>query len=421
MRVLLVNHRYFVSGGPERYLFGVTRLLEAAGHEVVPFSIRYARNDPSPWSAYFAEPVSGADEVLFAEQTWTPAAARRILERSFYAPDVAARLKALVRDARPDAALVLHFLRWMSPSILHALRSERVPTLVRLSDFSLVCPQSHLLRHGRLCTKCVTGSLAWSVLHRCVRGSATASAVNCCALWSTRWSGLLDHVDRFVAPSAVMREQLLASGIDADRVVELTTFVAPTQSDHAEAEPSQIAYVGRLAPEKGLDVLFRAMRLVRGEADLAGVTLHVAGDAARGLPDALRRSADLLGEGVVFEGQLDERGVRAMLSRSAVSAAPSLWPENTPNAILESLACGTPVVASDLGSMREILYGESAGVLTPAGDPRALAGALCRLLRERETREAMSTAARHLAETVYSPQRHLAGLEVLLHDAVARG
>ena len=49
MKICLVNYRYFVSSGPERYMFAVKTLLEARGHEVIPFSIRYRQNDPSPW------------------------------------------------------------------------------------------------------------------------------------------------------------------------------------------------------------------------------------------------------------------------------------------------------------------------------------------------------------------------------------
>jgi hypothetical protein len=64
MRVLVANYRYFVSGGPERYMFAVSEMLERAGHEVIPFSVRYRRNRETPWSQYFVEPIAGDDEEI---------------------------------------------------------------------------------------------------------------------------------------------------------------------------------------------------------------------------------------------------------------------------------------------------------------------------------------------------------------------
>ena len=60
MKICLINYRYFVSSGPERYLFGLKRLLEQRGHEIVPFSVRYRANEASPYSGYFVEPLAGA-------------------------------------------------------------------------------------------------------------------------------------------------------------------------------------------------------------------------------------------------------------------------------------------------------------------------------------------------------------------------
>ena len=64
VKICLVDYRYFVSSGPERYMFAVKTLLEARGHEVIPFSVRYRQNDPSPWERYFVPPIAGDDEIV---------------------------------------------------------------------------------------------------------------------------------------------------------------------------------------------------------------------------------------------------------------------------------------------------------------------------------------------------------------------
>lgn len=71
MRVLLINYRYFGSGGPERYLFNLKSLLESHGHVTIPFSIRYTQNEPSEYAEYFVSPLAKDDEIFFRDQTWT--------------------------------------------------------------------------------------------------------------------------------------------------------------------------------------------------------------------------------------------------------------------------------------------------------------------------------------------------------------
>src|SRR4051812_2192863 len=86
LKVLVINYRYFVSGGPERYLFNVTHLLEERGHEVVPFSVAYDQNDPTPFAKYFVSPIGASSEVYFREQRRDPRTLAKSLERSFYSP-----------------------------------------------------------------------------------------------------------------------------------------------------------------------------------------------------------------------------------------------------------------------------------------------------------------------------------------------
>ena len=57
MKIILVNYRYFFSGGPERYMFNIKQLLEDVGHEVIPFSVKHNRNAKTPYEKYFLSPI----------------------------------------------------------------------------------------------------------------------------------------------------------------------------------------------------------------------------------------------------------------------------------------------------------------------------------------------------------------------------
>jgi len=420
MRILVVNYRYFVSGGPERYMFGVSKLLEEAGHEVVPFSVRYAKNVPSDWSGYFVSPIAGEDAVYYRQHAQTPKTVLKSLERAFYSPEVYRSLTRLMRDARPDVAFVLHYLRKLSPSVLAALRDAGVPIVVRLSDFQMVCPQASLVRDGRTCEDCVGGSALPSIRHRCVQGSLAASVVNAAAMAAARRLRLFEAVDRFVAPSSVMREKMIAGGHAAERIVHIPTFVAVEPPGRPPERRRRLVYVGRLEPIKGTEVLVDAFAALRRAREFGDVELMLVGDDstpyARGLKDRVRARSL---EGVVFTGALDEAGVAQALSSSSLSVVPSVCTENLPNSLLESLACGTPVVGSRISSITEALQGGDAGATFNLGDSDDLARHLARLLGDRSSLEAMRLEARRLASTRFSPSRHLDALLAVFSEVTS--
>jgi glycosyltransferase involved in cell wall biosynthesis len=156
--------------------------------------------------------------------------------------------------------------------------------------------------------------------------------------------------------------------------------------DRPLARPPRLVYAGRLAPEKGLPVLIRALAQLYADADASSraalPTLTLAGDG----PDRAALEAEarrVLPEGAVtFLGQLDRGGLTRCLRDADVCVHPSLT-ESLCKAWLDAMAHGLPVIAADVGAAR-VAIGEPGerGLLVRAGDPAALAGAIARLLDE---------------------------------------
>ena len=415
MKVCLINYRYFVSSGPERYLFGVKDLLEERGHEVIPFSVRYRANEPTPWAEYFVEPIAGDDEIRFRQHSWSPASVRRALERAFYSREVYDALSAEIRAAKPDAAYVLHYMRKLSPAVLQALYDHRVPTAVRFSDFAMVCPQAHMVLHDQICELCVGGSLWPSVRYRCVQGSLGASAVNALAMYYAARKGYFGYVDAFVCPSEIMRQKMIEGGMPAARLRLLPTFVKPRAMRPFAERKRRICFAGRVERIKGVHVLLAAFDQLQRRGVATDVELIVAGDldtpCGRDLQARLRRWPI---RGVTLAGQIPGADVFELLESSLFSVVPSMWYENSPNSLLESLACGTPVIASDLGSMRDCLQGTGAGILCRPGDAAALAAAIETALGDATALEEMGRRAHALAASRHSPKAHADALLDLL-------
>jgi len=140
LKIIIVNYRYFISGGPERYLFNVKDLLEKNGHEVIPFSVKNKRNQPSQYESYFIDPIGEGDEVYFTEYKKT--SVKTIIKsfsRMFYSFEAKKKLNCLIKAVNPDLIYVLHYQNKISASIFDAAAKNRIPVIHRISDFGQIC------------------------------------------------------------------------------------------------------------------------------------------------------------------------------------------------------------------------------------------------------------------------------------------
>jgi len=151
-----------------------------------------------------------------------------------------------------------------------------------------------------------------------------------------------------------------------------------------------IGFVGRFSePRKGMVVLIEAMRLL--EQHMPDVRLLVAG---RGDEADLRHAAGPMADRLVLLGQVDDETKARALRSVDVYCAPNTGGESFGVILTEAMSAGTPVVASDLDAFRRVLDDGRAGVLTPVGDPVALAGALRDLLTDPARAATLVAAAR---------------------------
>jgi glycosyltransferase involved in cell wall biosynthesis len=420
MRVLVVNYRYFVSGGPERYLFNVKDALEKCGHEIIPFSIHYSKNVPTPYAKYFVEPLAGRDAVTFDDHAPGFRALWKTVERSFYSPEVERAITRLIADTKPDIAYVQHYLKKLSPSVLVGIKKHRLPIVVRLSDFLMLCPQALFLRDGKACTLCAEGGLWPSVKYRCVKGSLAASLIHVAATQYHRRRGYFDLIDRFVAPSPFTLEQMAAAGWARDKLVHIPTFVAP---EFLAAPPAAdktarpyFLFVGHFDPHKGPDVLIRAYAEAVGRSPQLPARLVMVGGPDRPFAIACRDLARSLGieSRVEFQDFKSAAELRPLYAGALATVIPSICFENMPNVLLESYACGTPVIGSDHGSIGELIRDGETGYRFRPGDVADLAGSLIRA--DSAWRAAAGPKARRYAEEHFRMDRHLDQLLALFES-----
>ncbi|MBV9255855.1 MAG: glycosyltransferase family 4 protein [Actinobacteria bacterium] len=243
-----------------------------------------------------------------------------------------------------------------------------------------------------------------------VLAGVAARAAGIPVVWhvhGVRPPGALNAAGRLVA-----RRTVALTDADAGRLTTRTRgapdVVANAPDDaffaveRCPTAPPTLLTVGRLSPVKGIDVFLRAVAQLRAEGrDVAGV---VVGSEQRGYADhaaELHRLRDALGLGdaVTFAGYLED--TRDALAGSAVYVQPARW-EGVPLAVLEAMAAGAPVVATDVGGVRDVITSGLNGLLVPPDDPAALAAAVARLLDDPDLAARLAVEGRRLARERYS-------------------
>ena len=216
-----------------------------------------------------------------------------------------------------------------------------------------------------------------------------------------------------IVPSAYLAGLVRGWGVAAERIAVVWNAVEvpaglPGPLPRA-GRPAELISVCRLVPWKGLDGLLRALRL------LPQVRLNVVGDGPERTALEALAGELAVADRVVFHGQLPREQALAAIARADVFVLNSTY-EGLPHVVLEAMRLGVPVVASAAGGTPEAVSDGRTGLLVPAGDDRALASAIDRLLSEAGLAERLAAAARADADARFTTQAMLAGAERILTE-----
>ena len=384
MKVLKVHNFYQRPGGEDQVFRNEGALLEANGHEVIRFT---RHND---------------DVDAFGRAA--------LLRRTVWNRDTERELDALVARERPDVMHCHNTFPLVSPSAYAAARRHGVAVVQTLHNYRLVCPKAELMREGVPCELCLGRAVAWpAVRHRCYRGSRAASAAVAAMLAVHGARGTWnDAVDRYITMTEFGRGKFGEGGLPAERIAVKPHFV-PGAPEPGGGEGGHVVFVGRLSPEKGVTTLLDAWSRLD-----AGRELRILGDGP--LADDVRAAA--AGDGRIRPlGHRSPAQVMDEIGRAALLVMPSVWYETFGLCIAEAFAKGTPVVASDLGAMAELVEHGRTGLLAPPGDAAALAETLARGLA---LAPAMRAAARARYESTFSEAAALPPLLAVYRDAMKR-
>jgi phosphatidylinositol alpha-mannosyltransferase len=315
-----------VPGGVQEQVLGLSRSLRAKGH---PTRILAPSDGPPPDG--FVTPLGNS----------IPTAANGSVAP--IAPDPSAQLR-LIRAVRDEGFDVLHLHEPMVPgACMTAALLKPTPLVGTFHAAGNSASYEYL-----------SPALRWLANRLDVRVVVSAEAE---ALAVEHIGGTYEH---------------LFNGIEIERFAEVEPW--PT-------EGRTIFFLGRHEPRKGLDVLLAALPLLP-----ADVTVWIGSDG----PDTERLRVRHAGDPrISWLGRLSDEEKRRRLKAADIFCAPSLRGESFGVVLLEAMAAGAAIVASDLSGYRLVARPDQDGLLVPPGDAEALAAALNRVLDDPERREAL--------------------------------
>ena len=378
-RILVVHNRYQQAGGEDAVVEAEIALLRQFGHTVEAYE-----RDNHEIEGMSALAVSS--QALWSKQTEA---------------DVARSLKIFC----PDLIHVHNTFPLVSPSVYWTASRANVPIVQTLHNFRLSCLQAMFLRNGRVCEDCL-GRLPWrGVVRRCYRGSYTASAVAASTVTLHRVLGTFrSKIARYICLSQFSRRKFIEAGLPEELLSVKPNFVTRPGSHEPEDRRGAL-FVGRLAPEKGIDALRAALDMVEDlQLDVIGT-----GPEAPTLAGHPR---------IRTHGWAGASAVEAAMRRASFLVVPSRCHETFGRVVIEAFANGLPVIASRMGALTELIEEGRTGMLCEPNSPQALAEKMAIARAHPNRMLKMGENARQVYLSNYTPELNYRQLMAVYGDAV---
>ena len=412
MRILLATHFFPPTqmGGTESYTLGLAKALRRRGHE--PFGIA-AGTIEAPRGAPPTIDDEIYDGIPIRRISWNWQDAPDPFKSFYDNPWIAEIVAEHARAVRADIVHVTSCYS-LGAGILKAARTAGCRTVLTLTDFWFLCTR-HTLRRGdgQLCAgprsavdcqRCLaTESDSLRTVMRVIPPTVVAQGLLTLSRWpaATRLPGLRGYVgnasmrqaylqeafaeaDIVISPSHFLRDTFVQNGFQPDRIEVSAHGLDLSWNPRPEPRVTDgtlaIGYFGQIEPIKGVDVAIRALRSIERDTP---VRLKIFGPLDKNPEYAaqLKQLADS-DERIEFHGAYRREALSEALASVDAVVVPSLWYENAPMVIGEAFAAKRPVLATDLGGMREAVSHERTGLLFACGDVEGLAQSMRRLAVE---------------------------------------
>lgn len=395
MNILSVNKYYWRKGGSESVFFNEKHMLESAGHSVIPFSMKGAQSEQTPYSKYFV------NEVDYSK----PGLTNRLLSASkiIYSFEAANKMRRLLSEHSPDIAHFHIFQHQISPSVFGPLMKNNVPIILTLHDLKPICPIYTMYRDGHVCEDCKGRKFYNCLRNRCTKGSALGSMVNTVEMYCHYAMGYYQKVDRYIAVSKFYRNKMIEYGFSKNQISYLPNYVEAEKYNPNVTDKGYVLYFGRLSEEKGLSMLLDAAEINDK------LPFYIVGTGPL-YAELMKRTQEEELNNVQFFGFQTGSNLWTLIAEATCVVVPSAWYENCPMNILESFAAGKLVIGTDIGGIPELIEERVDGFTVSPATALELADRIDWVFRNRSKAREMGMEGRRKVEEHFNAEKHYDGL-----------
>ena len=324
MRILLVHNNYGKYSGEEAVVDKMAHIFSEHGHEV----------------CFYRSTTEGSRESLFGKI--------KGFLYGIYSPVGVRGLRETLEREKPDIVNVHNLYPFISPVALFECKRMKIPIVMTVHNFRLICPTGLFMRNGKPCEVCLERGNEWGCIQYNCEHSYFKSVGYTLRNVYARWTGAYkNNVRTFACITEFQRKKLIEAGFDKNKII-----VIPNSIDiplkYETTFGSYVAYIGRLSYEKGYDLLVEIAR------KYPEIQFCFAGAKREDTNIAFPKNVQLM-------GYLKGKELEHFIKNARLVVIPSRCYEGFPMAILEAAQFGKPCVCPDHGGFTEIIgKGENA-------------------------------------------------------------
>lgn len=372
MKILIVNKFLHPNGGSETYIFKIGAELKKMGHEVQYFGMEHSGRIVGNDLELYTEDMDFHSGSVLSKLSYPL--------KTVYSADAKKKMLAVLRSFQPDVVHLNNFNYQLTPSVIVAVKiyekesGKKVNIVYTAHDYQLVCPNHMMMTpDGSVCEKCAGGNFINCFKNSCIHSSRLKSLIGSAEGYFWKYKNIYSCIDTVICPTAFMESKITLNPVFSGKTKVLYNFV--DEVDKIEVKKENYAlFFGRYSAEKGMETIIAAN----------DIDFICAGSGP--LEEKINSCSHIKNVGFKKGAQLEN-----LIRKAACSVYPSIWYENCPFSVMESISYGTPVVGADIGGIPELIDNGKTGLLFEPGNVADFSDKVNSIIKNKQLASEMST------------------------------
>ncbi len=361
MKILMVNKFLHPNGGSETYIFKLGKYFESIGHQVEYFGMEHPNRCVGNSAEQYTENMDFHSGSKLSKLTYPI--------KTIYSVQAKKKMSIVLDNFKPDVIHINNFNYQLTPSIIYAANQYKnkcnkdVKIVFTAHDYQLICPNHMMFDFNcNVCEKCEGGNFINCFKNSCIHLSKAKSLIG--TIEATLYNRLKTYtmIDSIICCSEFMKSKMDTNPIFADKTVVLHNFIDSIDEKTVEKE-DYVLYFGRYSIEKGIDLLINSKNtefVCAGSGDFENEINHC--------------------PHIKNVGFKSGQELEMLIRKAKCSVYPSIWYENCPFSVMESIMYATPVVCANIGGIPELVEDGKTGLLFEAGNVSQMEKAIEKIL-----------------------------------------